>query len=243
MILIFLYCLCRLTIIKPQPALTSIQRTPLFKGHLPWSLGCPLNRGSLFKSSALTAQPLYLCIELTPPSLASSHNHIVSYIPVGFAMYFFVTRTYITEKLKKNVLSLLSFSVPPWSFWPDFGSRLLFHLGVYILDIFCLHTSFYFTLWMNPPSPSLFVTLKVCLSCLGSLIYVKLSAITRAVIKSQGLGISSVFYERGPWLVALVNRRKIEPKEIPSCFIPHLLVVFNRQLEILVTSLNNHEFC
>ena len=96
---------------------------------------------------------------------------------------------------------------------------------------------------MNPPSPSLFVTLKVCLSCLGSLIYVKVSAITRAVVKSQGLAISSVFYERGPWLVALVNRRKIEPKEIPSCFITHLLVVFTWQLEILVTSLNNHEFC
>ena len=31
--------------------------------------------------------------------------------------------------------------------------------------------------------------------------------------------------------------RKIEPKEIPSCFIPNLLVVFTRQLEILVTSL------
>ena len=109
MILIFLYCLCRLTIIKPQPALTSIQRTPLFKGHLPWSRGCPLNRGSLFKSSALTAQPLYLCIELTPPSLASSHNYIVSYIPVGFAMYFFVTRTHITEKLKKKCVKLVKF--------------------------------------------------------------------------------------------------------------------------------------
>ena len=32
-------------------------------------------------------------------------------------------------------------------------------------------------------------------------------------------------------------RRKIEPKEIPSCLIPHLLVLFTRQLEILVTAL------
>ena len=32
-------------------------------------------------------------------------------------------------------------------------------------------------------------------------------------------------------------RRKIEPKEIPSCLIPRLLVVFTRQLEILVTAL------
>ena len=31
--------------------------------------------------------------------------------------------------------------------------------------------------------------------------------------------------------------RKIEPKEIPSCLIPRLLVVFTRQLEILVTFL------
>ena len=31
--------------------------------------------------------------------------------------------------------------------------------------------------------------------------------------------------------------RKIEPKEIPSCLIPHVLVVFTRQLEILVTAL------
>ena len=33
------------------------------------------------------------------------------------------------------------------------------------------------------------------------------------------------------------NRRKIEPKEIPSRLIPHRLVVFTQQLEILVTTL------
>ena len=32
-------------------------------------------------------------------------------------------------------------------------------------------------------------------------------------------------------------QRKIEPKEIPSCLIPHLLVVFTQQLQILVTTL------
>ena len=31
--------------------------------------------------------------------------------------------------------------------------------------------------------------------------------------------------------------KKIEPKEIPSYLIPHLLVVFTQQLEILVTTL------
>ena len=31
--------------------------------------------------------------------------------------------------------------------------------------------------------------------------------------------------------------RKIKPKEIPSCLISRVLVVFTRQLEILVTTL------
>ena len=31
--------------------------------------------------------------------------------------------------------------------------------------------------------------------------------------------------------------KKIEPKEIPSCLIRRLLVVFTRQLEIVVTTL------
>ena len=63
----------------------------------------------------------------------------------------------------------------------------------------------------------------------------------RAVIKSQGLGISLGYYECGPRLLLLENRRKIEPKEIPCCLIPCLLVVFMRQLEILVTTL--HVYC
>ena len=40
-----------------------------------------------------------------------------------------------------------------------------------------------------------------------------------------------------PPATLLENRRKIEPKEIPSRLIPRLLVVFTRQLEILVTTL------
>ena len=59
----------------------------------------------------------------------------------------------------------------------------------------------------------------------------------KAVIKSRGPGIFPSYYERGPQLLAKENRRKIEPKEIPSSFIPSLLVVFTQQLEILVTSL------
>ena len=40
-----------------------------------------------------------------------------------------------------------------------------------------------------------------------------------------------------PWILSQENRRKIETKEIPSCLISPLLVVFTRQLEILVTTL------
>ena len=42
----------------------------------------------------------------------------------------------------------------------------------------------------------------------------------------------------GSRLLLLENRRKIEPKEIPSRLIPCLFVVFTRQLEILVTTLH-----
>ena len=34
-----------------------------------------------------------------------------------------------------------------------------------------------------------------------------------------------------------IEETEVEPQEIPSCFIPCLLVVFTRQLEILVTPL------
>ena len=62
----------------------------------------------------------------------------------------------------------------------------------------------------------------------------------RAVIKSQGPGIIPNYYERGLRLILLENRRKIEPKEIPSCLVPRLLVVYTQQLEILVATLHLH---
>ena len=65
----------------------------------------------------------------------------------------------------------------------------------------------------------------------------------RAVIKSRGPGISPGYNECGPRLLLLENRRKIEPKEIPCCLISLLLVVFTRQLEILVTTLNPFKVC
>ena len=59
----------------------------------------------------------------------------------------------------------------------------------------------------------------------------------QAVIKRQGLGISPGYYECGPRLLLLENRRKIEPKEIPSCLIPCLLVVLTQRHKIIVTTL------
>ena len=58
----------------------------------------------------------------------------------------------------------------------------------------------------------------------------------RAVIKSGGLQILPSYNACGPRLLSLEQRRKIDPKEIPSCLIPCLLVVFTRQLENLVTN-------
>ena len=60
----------------------------------------------------------------------------------------------------------------------------------------------------------------------------------RVVIKSRGPGIFPGYQESGPRLLLLENGEKIEPKEIPSRLIPGLLVVFTRQLEILVTTVN-----
>ena len=58
-----------------------------------------------------------------------------------------------------------------------------------------------------------------------------------AVSKRRGPGISPSYYEHLPRLLSKENERKIEPKEIPSCLIPCLLVVFTQQIEILVTTL------
>ena len=72
---------------------------------------------------------------------------------------------------------------------------------------------------------------------LSNSVTIKGSVNTRFVIKSREPGISPGYYECGPRLLLWENRRKIEPKEIPSCLIPRLIVVFTRQLEILVTTL------
>ena len=56
--------------------------------------------------------------------------------------------------------------------------------------------------------------------------------------RARGLGFPPTTIDvHGPRLLSWENGRKIETKEIPSCLIPHLLVVFTRQLENVVTAL------
>ena len=55
-------------------------------------------------------------------------------------------------------------------------------------------------------------------------------------LRGGGWGFLPATENVAPWLLSLENRGKIEPKEIPSCLTPRLLVVFTRQLEILVTA-------
>jgi len=78
--------------------------------------------------------------------------------------------------------------------------------------------------------------------CMGGHTDTDLIQTPRAVIKRRGPGISPSYYERLPRLLSKANERKIERKEIPSCLIPHLLVVFTLQLEILVTTLRTPHY-
>ena len=61
--------------------------------------------------------------------------------------------------------------------------------------------------------------------------------VCRAANKIQGPGISPGYSASGLQLLLLENRRKIEPKKTPRCFIPCLVFAFTQQLEILVTAL------
>ena len=88
------------------------------------------------------------------------------------------------------------------------------------------------------------VTLSTC-SLILPICHVVLSnccRLVRVVIKSRGPRIFPRYQESGPQLLLLENRRKTGPKEIPSHLIPRLLV-FTRQLEILVTTLLVYLFC
>ena len=60
---------------------------------------------------------------------------------------------------------------------------------------------------------------------------------SRSVIKRRGPGISPATTNVAPSYFQRIDRRKIEPKKIPRCLIPSLLVVFPWQLDILVIPL------
>ena len=63
---------------------------------------------------------------------------------------------------------------------------------------------------------------------------------SRAVIKGPGPGIFHRCYECDPHLLLQENRRKIEPRKFPSCWIPCLLLVSSTcKLEILMTALSS----
>ena len=62
--------------------------------------------------------------------------------------------------------------------------------------------------------------------------------ITGLPLRARGKGFPLATTNVVPLPLSLENRKKkTEPKEIPSCLIPHLLVVFTWQLETLVTTL------
>ena len=69
--------------------------------------------------------------------------------------------------------------------------------------------------------------------CRGSAIYnTQLQPALSLRSRCQGFPAATI----STWSPGFFHR-KIEPKEIPCCCIPHLLVVFTQQLDILVTSL------
>ena len=61
--------------------------------------------------------------------------------------------------------------------------------------------------------------------------------LTGLSLRAGGRGFSPATKRVVPGFFYWKIEEKIEPKEIPSCWIPRLLVVFNQQLEILVTTL------
>ena len=60
-------------------------------------------------------------------------------------------------------------------------------------------------------------------------------------LRGRGRGFPPVTKNVAPSYFHRKIEGKKEPKEIPSCLIPRLLVVFTRQLEILVTALKGRE--
>ena len=117
-------------------------------------------------------------------------------------------------------------TLPPMHLWVQHGSRIEMHL--LLLQLLSPENENSFTrVTLSEYSGSL-TTLWTQTLLNKDNGHFSASPVTnyhRAVIKSRGP--SPAYYECGPGLLLLENRRKLEPKETPRCLIPHLLVVFS----------------
>ena len=117
-------------------------------------------------------------------------------------------------------------TLPPMHLWVQHGSRIEMHL--LLLQLLSPENENSFTrVTLSEYSGSL-TTLWTQTLLNKDNGHFSASPVTnyhRAVIKSRGP--SPAYYEFGPGLLLLENRRKLEPKETPRCLIPRLLVVFS----------------
>ena len=117
-------------------------------------------------------------------------------------------------------------TLPPMHLWVQHGSRIEMHL--LLLQLLSPENENSFTrVTLSEYSGSL-TTLWTQTLLNKDNGHFSASPVTnyhRAVIKSRGP--SPAYYECGPGLLLLENRRKLEPKEAPRCLIPRLLVVFS----------------
>ena len=117
-------------------------------------------------------------------------------------------------------------TLPPMHLWVQHGSRIEMHL--LLLQLLSPENENSFTrVTLSEYSGSL-TTLWTQTLLNKDNGHFSASPVTnyhRVVIKSRGP--SPAYYECGPGLLLLENRRKLEPKETPRCLIPHLLVVFS----------------
>ena len=117
-------------------------------------------------------------------------------------------------------------TLPPMHLWVQHGSRIEMHL--LLLQLLSPENENSFTrVTLSEYSGSL-TTLWTQTLLNKDNGHFSASPVTnyhRAVIKSRGP--YPAYYECGPGLLLLENRRKLEPKETPRCLIPRLLVVFS----------------
>ena len=117
-------------------------------------------------------------------------------------------------------------TLPPMHLWVQHGSRIEMHL--LLLQLLSPENENSFTrVTLSEYSGSL-TTLWTQTLLNKDNGHFSASPVTnyhRAVIKSRGP--SPAYYECGPGLLLLENRRKLEPKETPRCLIPRPLVVFS----------------